>query len=62
MDRRFIKNYCRKCLYALEVYGIWCAYYMDVHLRGCVACSMVVECPYRAEFPFAFERSFNTKG
>ena len=54
MNRKEIASYCKKCHFSLNVYMLYCNYGKKM-----VPCTMVPECPYKAQCPASFDREFH---
>lgn len=62
MDRKFIKENCKKCWSGLYVFGLWCheskTEENDMRMR---MCSEVPECPYKLKNPTLFEKGYHLR-
>ena len=56
MDRKFIKENCRKCLESLDAFGLWCAYKITGDGKGLVMCTALEKCPYKEDYPILFSK------
>ena len=61
MDRKFIKNHCRKCLRSLDVFGLWCAENMTKDRKGLIMCTELQECPYKQKHPSFFDKGYHLR-